>query len=159
MSAQSTSLDARTHEVAAQIQCPVCNGESIADANSPQAIAMRNVVREQLAQGRSEQQVVQYFVQQYGDTILESPPKQGFTTLIWTAPVLMLLAGIGVLISVGREWRVAHTPSDQSAEPRALIDPDDAMTEDEVERYRLLLRQELEAEEGLPMHTLTEGAS
>ena len=147
--ARGQTLDQRTHDVAAQIQCPVCNGESVADAPSPVALEMRAIIRQKLAQGESEQHVLDYFAQQYGSGILESPPKQGFTSLIWLAPPLAFFAGLVLLVSVGREWRAAQ------AVPGAGSggDPDatdvSVMTDADRERYRLLLQRELDADEGL----------
>ncbi len=148
-SARGETLDQRTHDVAAQIQCPVCNGESAADAPSPVALEMRAVIRQKLAQGESEQQVLDYFAQQYGSGILESPPKQGFTSLIWLAPPLAFLAGLVLLVSVGREWRAAQTAS--GADPGGDSDTTETatMTDADRERYRLVLQRELDADEGL----------
>ena len=102
--AQPRSLDQRTYDVASQLQCPVCNGESVADASSEVALELRSVVRQKLAAGESDQQVLDYFRHNYTDAILETPPKQGFTWLIWIAPWAMFAAAILLFYSVGREW-------------------------------------------------------
>jgi cytochrome c-type biogenesis protein CcmH len=144
--AQPPSLDARVHDVASQLQCPVCNGESVADSPSGLATEMRGVIRQKLAQGESERQVIQYFESRYGDTILETPPKSGFTTLIWLPPVLMLLVGAYLVFAVGKEWsaiQVAVADADDGEETLELSD-------EERRRLRETLLRELERDEGIP---------
>lgn len=152
-SARVQTLDQRVHDVASQIQCPACNGESVADSPSAIALSMRGVIRQKLTEGASEQEVLDYFQQRYGSGILESPPKQGFTSLIWLAPVLMFLAGLVVLGSVGREWRVARGAADLRPDD---VSPDTDLSDRERERYRRLLQRELDADEGLPVHPVHE---
>lgn len=167
--AQPPSLDQRAHDVASQLQCPVCNGESVADSPSGLASEMRGVIRGKLAQGESEQQVIQYFEARYGSGILESPPKQGFTLMIWLPPVALLLVGGYIVFALGREWSaarpalaalaggagVATARSDDAGEDAA-----DGLTEEERRRLRATLLRELEQDEGFafdetPMRTPT----
>ncbi len=152
--AQPPTLDERVHDVASQIQCPVCNGESVADSPSGLASEMRGVIRQKLAQGESEQQVIQYFEARYGDTILEAPPKSGFTTLIWLPPLLMLLVGGYLVLVVGREWSAAGVLSAAGA---ASLDADEALdlTDEERLRLRETLLRELERDEGIPFGATT----
>ncbi len=155
-SAQPETLDQRVHDVASQLQCPVCNGESVADAPSPIAQEMRSVIREKLAAGDSEQQVLEYFRQRYGDSIMETPPWYGFTSLIWLAPVLMLLGGAVMLGSLARSWH-----ADRATTPSMALDADEdsasRMSEEERQRYLAQLRRELAADEGFLAQPGTEG--
>ena len=146
---QPPTLDERVYDVASQIQCPVCNGESVEDSPSGLAAEMRSLIRQKLAQGESEQQVVQYFESRYGDTILEAPPKSGFTTLIWLPPVLMLLVGGYLVFAVGKEWgaaRVAGALAEASPEDDDTLD----LSDEERRRLRETLLRELERDEGIP---------
>lgn len=153
-SARPKSLDQRVYEVAAQLQCPVCNGESVASSPSGTAEVMRQVIRQKLQLGMSEQQVIAYFQQSYGDTILESPPKQGFTLLIWLGPLVMLLAGLVLLVTVVREWQpaAAQLPAAGDAPGRVSEDAygEHVLSESELRQLADVLRRELAAEEGLP---------
>ncbi|HEY1391195.1 MAG TPA: cytochrome c-type biogenesis protein [Ktedonobacterales bacterium] len=150
--AQPKSLDERTLEVARQIQCPVCNGESVADSPSLKASEMRAVIRQQLAEGRSEQQVLAYFSDVYGSDILESPPQQGFTSLIWIMPVLMLLAGIAAIVTIAREWQTqARVGGAKSGEHIEDATGDVALSAEERQALTALLRKEVAADEGLPL--------
>jgi cytochrome c-type biogenesis protein CcmH len=135
--ARPPTLDDRVEQVAGQLQCPICQGESVADSPSTLAAQMRAVIRAKLQDGESEQQVVQYFVSRYGDGIRQDPPKSGFTLLMWVAPVLMLLAGIAAVVSVARQW--AAVPVAPEADPEL-----EGVDEAELARYRALLEAELE---------------
>jgi cytochrome c-type biogenesis protein CcmH len=125
----------------------------VADAPSPLAQEMRSLIRQELSQGMSEQQVIAYFHARYGDQILESPPTTGFTSLIWLAPALIVLIGALLLLSVAREWLLVPPPPEAAvdglgAKSSRTRESTAAMTPEERSRYLSLLRQELEAEEG-----------
>src|SRR5215472_14409029 len=98
------TLDARVQRVASQLKCLICQGESVADSPSTLAQQMRASIRQQLQSGRSEQDVIQYFEQRYGDRVVWSPPWQGFSLLAWLVPIAFLLCGIGLIILLLREW-------------------------------------------------------
>lgn len=147
--AQPQSLDQRAYDVGSQLQCPVCNGESVADSSSQVAANMRAVIHQKLAAGESEQQVLQYFHDHYGDTILERPPMSGFTLLIWVTPVVILLAGLLILRAVARRWAAMKPALNGATDVGEDAAPVDELTEDERGRYRRLLRRELDAAEGL----------
>jgi cytochrome c-type biogenesis protein CcmH len=138
-SARPPTLDDRVNAVGSQLQCPACQtGESVADSPSSIAASMRAVIREKLQRGESEQQVIQDFVSSYGEGIRLSPPMSGFTLLMWLAPVVMLLAGISVVLSVARRWR-AMAPAAEAPDPEL-----DGLSESELHRYRALLEAELD---------------
>src|SRR5258708_16720089 len=84
------TLDQRVHDVASQLKCLVCQGESVADSPATLSQQMRGIIRQQLQSGKSEQEVIQYFQTRYGDAILWSPPRQGFTALAWLVPIVLL---------------------------------------------------------------------
>src|SRR6059058_3505411 len=111
------TLDQRVHEVASQLKCPVCQGESVADSPSQLSQQMRGVIRQQLQSGKSEQEVIQYFRTSYGDQIVWLPPWQGFTLLAWLVPIGLLLAGIILLFFVLRDWRALEPASSTAADP------------------------------------------
>lgn len=159
---QPQTLDQRAAVVDSQLLLPGGDGESLSNAAGPQADLMRQVVREQLASGRSEQQVIAYMEAHYGEGILAKPPLDGFTLLIWAVPGLMLVLGVGGVVVVAREWRPARVapvarsvrmvtasaaPADESEKTV------EAMSEVERAQWRALLERELAAEEGLPPRT------
>ncbi|MGH2447848.1 MAG: cytochrome c-type biogenesis protein [Chloroflexota bacterium] len=109
-----SSLSARTRAVALQLRCPVCQGESVADAPSELAKQMRAIIRHQLQQGRTPAQIKSYFVSRYSDWILEAPPSNGIGQVAWLAPPLLLLGGLALLASLIWEWRREGTSTQAS---------------------------------------------
>lgn len=91
--ASARDLDARANAVAARLRCPVCQNESVADSPSELADQMRLLIREKLAAGETEQQIVDYFVSKYGEWILLEPPRRGVLWIVWLAPAAALLSG------------------------------------------------------------------
>ena len=93
-------LDRRTHEVGSLVRCPVCQGMSVADSPSEMAVNMKAQVRELLARGYTEQQILDYFELSYGQFVLLRPKFEGVTAAVWIIPVLALLAGIGITVVI-----------------------------------------------------------
>jgi len=100
-------LEERTRQVAAELRCPVCQGNSIQDSPSELAQEMKGVVRDQLAAGRTPDEVKQYFVDKYGEWILLEPKATGFNLVAYLLPVLMLAAGGLVVWRAVRRWTAA----------------------------------------------------
>jgi cytochrome c-type biogenesis protein CcmH len=102
-------LEAQTRAVSALLRCPVCQGESIQDSPADLAVEMRAVVRDQLAAGRTPDEVKAYFVARYGEWILLAPPARGFNLLLYLLPFALLIFGGGVLFASARRWQRRST--------------------------------------------------
>ncbi len=151
------TLDQRVLEVASQLKCPICQGESVADSPSGLAQEMRGTIRQQLQAGRSEQQVIQYFENSYGSQIVWSPPWQGFSLLAWLVPIALIIGGTVLIFFVFRDWRSAseHAVVDDERmeeDERAMVSRDEELNESELERYSRQLAEELAAEDPLFDH-------
>jgi cytochrome c-type biogenesis protein CcmH len=107
-------LDDSVRAVASMLRCPVCQGESIQESPSELAKEMRQVVREQLAAGKSSDEVKAYFVSKYGEWILLEPKPRGMNLAVYLMPLLLLIGGaVGIVIAVQRWTRhPAETESD-----------------------------------------------
>lgn len=90
------ALEARARHLQRQLRCLVCQGESIDESNATLAADLRRLVREQLAAGKSDQEVQDFLLARYGDFILLKPPVRPYTWLLWLAPFLVLAAAGGV---------------------------------------------------------------
>ena len=102
--AVDTALERRVREVASNLRCPVCQGLSILDSPSELAQDMKRLVREQVAAGKSQQEIDAFFVERYGEWVLLKPPAHGANLTVWLGPALLLLGG-GLLIWVAvRRW-------------------------------------------------------
>ncbi|MFI5269148.1 MAG: cytochrome c-type biogenesis protein CcmH [Chloroflexota bacterium] len=99
-SSANQSLGDQALAIANELQCPVCENVTVAYSNATLAGQMRQVIRDKLAQGQTHDQIIQYFVDRYGEAILTQPPKHGLNLLVWLLPLAGLLAGLGVLGAV-----------------------------------------------------------
>ena len=111
--AADSALEARTSAVASELRCPVCQGVSIQDSPSELAQQMRSLVKEQLAAGKSPDDVRAYFVSKYGEWILLEPKARGFNLLVYALPVLLIMGGLGVVAVVVRRWTATAESPDQ----------------------------------------------
>ncbi len=88
---------ARAVKLAEKLRCLVCQNQSIADSNAELANDLRGQIREQIAAGKSDDEIVSYMVNRYGDFVLYQPPLKATTLLLWAGPALLLVAGALVL--------------------------------------------------------------
>ncbi|MDB5569053.1 MAG: cytochrome [Hyphomicrobiales bacterium] len=101
-------LEARARDLSSGLRCLVCQNQSIDDSNAPLARDLRLIVRERLQAGDSDDEVMRYLVARYGDFILLKPPFKASTALLWAAPALVLLLGLGWLVASARRRRGAQ---------------------------------------------------
>lgn len=93
----SESIDDEAREISYLLMCPVCQGQSVAESNSELAKDMRSIIREKLEAGESKEEIINYFVNRYGESILGYPPVKGVNLLLWILPALaVVLGGIGI---------------------------------------------------------------
>jgi cytochrome c-type biogenesis protein CcmH len=113
------ALEARARALSQTLRCMVCQNESIDESNAPLARDLRILVRERIQAGDSDAEVRQFLVARYGEFILLTPRFDARTVLLWTAPILVLLAGgAGILLTMRRR-RPAPVPL-SDAEKRRL---------------------------------------
>jgi cytochrome c-type biogenesis protein CcmH len=115
--AAESTLDARTRELAAQLRCPVCQGLSIQDSPSELSQEMRGVVKQQLAEGKSPDEIKRYFVARYGEWILMAPEAHGFNWIVYVLPFAVLGVGAWVLARALKRWRGTPDLSPVGAPP------------------------------------------
>lgn len=110
-----TALEALTRKVAAELRCPVCQGLSLADSPSELALEMKDVVRSQLAAGRTPAEVKSYFVGKYGEWILLEPPRRGVNLLAYALPAIAVVGGFAVIWLALRKWTSGAAPAEDVA--------------------------------------------
>lgn len=98
--AQAASDQAQV--ISEKLRCLVCQNQTIAESDAPLALDLRNQVREQLAQGKSETQVLDFMVARYGDFVLYQPPLKPLTWPLWFGPLTLLAGAIVLLYRVVR---------------------------------------------------------
>jgi cytochrome c-type biogenesis protein CcmH len=111
------ALDDQALAIANELQCPVCENVTVAYSGSTLAAQMRQVIREKLAEGWTRDQIIQYFVDRYGEAILTQPPKHGLNLLVWLLPVGGVLAGLAVLGTALWSRRAASAAPPAAAPP------------------------------------------
>jgi cytochrome c-type biogenesis protein CcmH len=125
------ALEAKTHEIASLLRCPVCQGSAIEDSPAETAINMRRQVHALVARGYTKEQILAYFERSYGQFVLLKPPFQGVNTLVWVLPVLVLAIGVVLVVSKVKklEAPAAQRPAETTTDPyldqvRALVGRD-----------------------------------
>ena len=116
--AADPALEARVLAVAEELRCLVCQNETIAASSADLAVDLRRQIRQQLLQGRTEAQILEFMVQRYGDFVLYRPPLKASTLLLWLGPFALLVVGLGALALQIRQRR-ALPGADQVHPPHA----------------------------------------
>ncbi|HVY54389.1 MAG TPA: cytochrome c-type biogenesis protein [Thermodesulfobacteriota bacterium] len=118
VSSADQSLDDRVNEIAHSLMCPVCQGQSVAESNSNLAQDMRQIIRKQLEEGKSRDEVIAYFVNRYGETILASPPPKGVNWLLWVMPALAIVfGGLGIGIYLHKTGKGGRSAAAKTEKP------------------------------------------
>ncbi len=113
--------EARAQQVFLTLRCLVCQNQSIADSDADLARDLREIVRERMTAGDSDDQIRSYLVDRYGDWVLLEPPVKQTTMVLWFGPALILLIGGAGLFVAMRKRKAAPLMADLTAEERAEI--------------------------------------
>jgi cytochrome c-type biogenesis protein CcmH len=115
-------LEHRAREISKGLRCLVCQNESIDDSEAPLARDLRLLVRRQLLQGKTDQQIVNYIVARYGEFVLLKPRFVPHNYVLWFATPLVLLAGLAMIVTAYRRRRREASPPEplSAAEKRRL---------------------------------------
>ena len=122
LSANSNENEQRVRQLEEKLRCLVCQNQSLADSNAELAGDLRREVREQVKAGRSDEQIVGYLVQRYGDFVLYEPPFKATTALLWLGPFVLLAAAALVLVATLRRRRRAPEEPALAAEEKRLVE-------------------------------------
>jgi len=103
--ASGTSLDDQVYAIARQLMCPVCAGQTVAESDSALAREMKVIIQQKLQAGESSDQILRYFVGQFGESILAEPRPDGISLILYAAPPLALIAGLVIALVFIRRSR------------------------------------------------------
>ena len=119
-------LEARVLKIAEELRCLVCQNETIAASHADLAVDLRKQIRVKLQAGQSQQQILDFMVERYGDFVLYRPPFKALTLLLWLGPfVLLVIAALVLVVNVRRRRRGEQTEEwsqAQAQRARALLD-------------------------------------
>ncbi len=124
----------RYQELSAELRCPKCQNQNIADSNAPIAKDLRKILYQQLEQGSSDQEILDYMVARYGEFVRYRPRFSGATAVLWLAPALLLLLGVVIVVMTfrGRRQVATDSGSELSAQEKERL----AALMDEVEHQK-----------------------
>ena len=118
----------RAMALADELRCLVCQNQTIADSHAELAVDLRRQIREQIAQGRSDRQILDYMVDRYGDFVLYRPPVKATTLVLWFGPLLLLVCGLAFLFQYLKSRRkrveIGQLSASDLKEAQALLEED-----------------------------------
>src|SRR3954464_617689 len=94
---EDPQIEQRMRNLTEQLRCLVCQNETLADSRADLAEDLRKEIREQMKQGKSDQEIIAFLTQRYGDFVLYNPPVKATTYLLWFGPFVLLIGGTLVL--------------------------------------------------------------
>jgi cytochrome c-type biogenesis protein CcmH len=115
------STDAETTHLANEVRCPVCQGETAAQSNTPASIQIRDQIHQELVAGESPAHIIDGLVASYGPSILEKPPAHGIGLVVWVAPIIAVAVAVAGLALAFARWRPRRSRDVTDAD-RALVD-------------------------------------
>jgi len=126
--------DDQVNALAKELYCPVCENISLDVCPTTACSRWRELIREKMATGWSNEQIKQYLVLQYGDRVLAEPPRQGLNWLVYILPPLFFLGGLLVLVGVLRSMKTPQTEAEIQAPAEPVDDPYLRKMEEELKR-------------------------
>ncbi len=130
----ANDLEAQARTLFRELMSPYCEGLLLSDCPSSQAAALRDTIRAQLRRGQTPDEVVDNMVGIYGRWILSAPPAEGVGAIVWFAPVVALIVGLG-LVAVWLNRRTAQTAPDKRAPPPAAAPDSHERVRRELDDY------------------------
>ncbi|MEW6353017.1 MAG: cytochrome c-type biogenesis protein [Pseudomonadota bacterium] len=98
MISDNPAIEARLKALSHELRCLVCQNQTLSDSHADLAVDLRNEIRELMAKGMTDQQVIDYLVARYGDFVLFRPPVKATTIPLWFAPFILAVLGAALLI-------------------------------------------------------------
>ncbi len=131
---ESAETEKVFHKLSEELRCLVCQNQNIAESNADLAKDLRLEIYNMLSQGKTEDEIVDFMVQRYGDYVLYRPPFKPMTWLLWFGPVIVFVFGVVFAIRL------------MKAQSSAVVD--ESLSEEEIERIKSLHAERLHAKQG-----------
>ena len=123
-------------ELEGQLMCPICEGETLAQSDSPAAQRIKTYIQQRIDQGATRSQIKHELVQQWGTRILAAPPRHGFDLLAWLLPIVGVLGGAAVIGALAWRWSRQREPATQwTLTARTLGPEDEQRVDEELRRF------------------------
>ncbi len=131
---ENQPTDDEVNAIAKKLYCPVCENIPLDACGTQACIDWRAEIRKKLAEGWSEEEIIQYFVDQHGAQVLSTPPPEGLNLLVYIIPPVVFIVGAVILLRVLRSWRRETVAVEASSQLLVEEDPYVARLEDELQR-------------------------
>ncbi|MEE8121336.1 MAG: cytochrome c-type biogenesis protein [Anaerolineales bacterium] len=129
--------DDEVNLIAKKLYCPVCPNTPLDVCETQACQDWRAQIKDQLKSGWTEDQIIDYFVVQYGERVLAEPQRRGFSAMVWVLPLIAVGLGLIALWYVLRGWRANRSPPEEYVINEVDLEPEViARIEDELNRMR-----------------------
>ena len=129
------SFEMEAREIYDRLMCPICPGQTISQSNSGISIQMRDLVKKKLREGKTKEEILQFFAHRYGEIILTKPVKTGFNLVLWVLPSLLILLVAVVLYIKVRRWSIKDDAQTEVKEEISDLSDYQERLEKELERF------------------------
>ena len=115
------AAEARYQDLIGQLRCLVCQNQTIAESNAELAADMRAIVRQQVVDGHSKDQIIEFLTARYGDFVRYKPPLAARTVVLWFAPFCLALLALWLVPRLANRRRATAIPEDKRSEAKRLL--------------------------------------
>ena len=133
------TLEEKAQDLYRSLMCPLCAGQTLEQSQSEISNQMRALVREKLEQGATKEEIMQFFVERYGEAVLAAPAKKGFSLFVWIIPALAMVVGGFFLYRLIKAMQARAT---------VKVKPESQLSEQERQYWDKRLKAELEERDG-----------
>jgi cytochrome c-type biogenesis protein CcmH len=128
----STELEQRYKSLSAELRCPKCQNQNIADSDAPIAQDLRKLLYKQLESGANDEEILEFMVSRYGEFVRYKPRFGGPTLILWLMPGILILGALVILLVVlkGNKRKQQAISSEEQEQLDALFSPIDSSVKD-----------------------------
>ena len=103
-SLEKDQLEERFKKLSNELRCPTCQGLSVKDSEAGFSTSIKGKIRELMKKGKSDEEIMAYFVERYGEWILRAPPVSGFNMVLWVLPGAVIVTGLLWVLYRSKNW-------------------------------------------------------
>ena len=104
IASESERFEVRFKELSNELRCPTCQGLSVKDSEAGFSASIKGKIRELMKHGKSDEEIMAYFVERYGEWILRAPPVSGFNMVLWVLPGATIVTGLLWVLYRSKNW-------------------------------------------------------
>lgn len=138
--------DDDVNRVARELYCPICENTPLDVCETQACEDWRQLIREKLQAGQGDEEIIEYFAEIYGERARATPTTEGFSLIVWVAPLVLAVAAVGVFVRLLLGWLARGAVAENQAIPSATPSPGE-LSQDEVEINEYVSRLEQEVRE------------